>query len=223
MANTLLVVGSAPCLYDDVARAYELRPFASVMLINGAGTAIENAEHVLAGHEEKAEFFAAARRKVFPYAPPWRLHACTMPHRINEMKHMCPSVTDWWPIENGIGATSASRAAKIAKYRLGFSEVILCGSPLDDSGYFPGEGKGIPQDRSCVRVGDPCVLKGFVTPHHTGEYSTQPGMPMKAQETRIVRAYRTRFKQLAEGEFKGWVFSMSGFTREILGYPPQRN
>jgi hypothetical protein len=71
-------------------------------------------------------------------------------------------------------------------------------------------------------VGDPGFLKGLVTPPHHGEYSTQPGMPMKAQETRIVKSYRERFKQLAEGEFKNWVFSMSGFTKDILGYPPTR-
>jgi hypothetical protein len=218
----MLVVGSAPCLYDDVEEALKLRPFASLMLINGACTALENVEHVLAGHEEKAEFFAAARHKVFPHAPPWRLHGCTMKHRANEMKSLCPSVTDWWPFEQGIGSTSASKAAKIAKYHLGFDEVILCGSPLDDSGYFLGEGKGIPQNRSCVRVGDPGILKGYITPPHNGEYSTHPGESMKAQETKIVRAYRARFKQLAEGEFKGWVFSMSGYTREILGYPSER-
>ncbi len=218
--NTMLVVGSAPCLFSDVAGALILRPFAELMLINGACTAIENAEHVLAGHEEKCEFFAEARRKAFPKAPSWRLHANTMKHRAQEMKHMCPSVTDWWPFEMGICSTSASKAAKIAKM-MGFEEVILCGSPLDDSGYFEGEGKGVPQNLSCVRVGDPGLLRNVMTPHHTGQYSTQPGTPMRAQESKIVKSYRTRFRQLAEGEFKGWVYSMSGFTREILGYPPQ--
>ena len=223
MKNTILAVGSAPCLFDDLAAALKLRPFAEVMLINGACTAIEHAEHMLAGHEEKAEFFAEARRKAFPNGPFPRIHACAHPHQMREIKFLCPSVTDWHPIEKGIGSTSASRAAKIAKYRLGFDEVILCGNPLDDSGYFPGEGKGIPQHISCVRVGDPGVLKGLVTPHHHGEYSTQPGTPMKAQETRIVKAYRSRMKELAEGEFKNWVFSMSGFSRDVLGYPPTRN
>ena len=218
----MLVVGSAPCLFEDLKEALKLRPFAEIMLINGACTAIERAEHMLAGHEEKAEFFAEARRKAFPNTP-IRIHACAHPHQLKHgIQQLCPSVTDWWPIEQGIGATSASRAAKIAKYRLGFDEVILCGSPLDDSGYFPGEGKGIPQSLSCVRVGDPGVLKGVITPPHNGEYSTRPGENMKAQETRIVKAYRTRFKELAEGEFKGWVFSMSGYTREVLGYPPTR-
>ena len=218
--QTMLVVGSAPCLYEDVEEALKLRPLAEVMLINGACTAIEDAGHVLAGHEEKCEFFAEARKKAFPNAKPWRLHANTMDHRRNEMKHLCPSVTDWWPFERGIGATSASKAAKIAKM-MGFDEVILCGSPLDDSGYFEGEGKGIPQNRSCLRVGD-SGFSSHITPYHTGQYSTAPGTVMRVQESKVVQSYRTRFRQLAEGEFKNWVYSMSGFTREILGYPPQR-
>lgn len=220
--NTMLVVGSAPCLHDDVAAALELRPLAEIMLINGACTAIESAEHMLAGHEEKCEFFAEARRKAFPNAPFPRYHGCTMKHRANEMKSLCPSISDWWPFEMGICSTSASKGAKIAKYHLGFEEVILCGSPLDNSGYFEGEGKGIPQNRSCLRVGDP-GFSSHTTPYHTGQYSTQPGMPMRVQESKIVQSYRTRFKQLAEGEFKNWVFSMSGYTKQILGYPPLRN
>jgi hypothetical protein len=221
--RTMLVVGSAPCLFEDLAQALKLRPFAEIMLVNGACTAIENAEHVLAGHEEKSEFFAEARRKAFPNAQPWKFHGCTHPWRLEEMKSMCPSVTDWWPFEKGIGSTSISKAAKIAKYHLGFDEVILCGSPMDGSGYFEGEGKGIPQTLSCVRVGDPGVLKNCVTPPHTGQYSTRPGEKMKAQESKIVKAYKSRLTQLADGEFKGWVWAMSGFPREVLGYPPTGN
>lgn len=235
MGDTMLVVGSAPCLFDDVREALKLRPFAEIMLVNGACTALESADHMLAGHEEKAEFFAEARRKKFPASPFPRYHGCTMEHRRNEMKHLCPSITDWHLLEKGICATSASKAAKIAKYALGFEEVILCGNPLDNSGYFEGEGKGIPQNASCLRVGDPGltgvididpktkkkrVRHGAVmTPFHTGQYSTPPGTPMKVQETKIIQSYRTRFKQLAEGEFRGWVKSMSGYTKEIFGHP----
>ncbi len=216
--NTMLVVGSAPCLYADVEAALKLRPFASLMAINGAGAAIEHIDHLLSGHEEKCSFFIEARKKAFPNAPPIRVHGCTMDHRRAEMAHMFPEVTDWHGFEKGIGATSASKAAKIARYDLGYEEVILCGNPLDDSGYFPGESKGIPQNRSCLRVGDP-GFSSHITPHHTGQYTTPPGTPMRVQESKIVQSYRTRFKQLAEGEFKGWVFSMSGYTRQILGYP----
>lgn len=201
--GTMLVVGSAPCLYADVEAALKLRPLASLMLINGACTAIENAEHMLCGHEEKAEFFVRERRRVFPNAPPIQVHATAHKHRLGMMAGMFPSVTDWHPHEVGVGATSASKGAKLA-FLLGFDEVILCGCPMDQPGYFPGEAK-VPQHISCQRIGDHGIAKGL-------------GIPV--QETRIVKAYRARLKELAAGEFKGRVFSMSGFTREQLGAPP---
>lgn len=200
----MLVVGSAPCLYADVERALQIRPLASLMLVNGACTAIENAEHVLAGHEEKAEFFARERRRVFPNSPPWRLHATAHKHRQEMMAKMFPSVTDWHPHEVGVGATSASKGAKLA-FLLGATEVILCGCPMDQPGYFPGEAK-VPQHISCQRIGDHGIAHGLSIP---------------VQETRIVKAYRSRLRELAQGEFKGRVFSMSGFTREQLGGPPE--
>jgi hypothetical protein len=214
--NTWLVVGSAPCLFDDVAHALQLRPFATLMLVNGACTAIENAEHVLAGHEEKAEFFARARREKFPNAPPWRLHACAFPHRVACSKQLFPSVTDWHNHEIGVGATSASKAAKLA-FILGATEVILCGCPMNQPGYFAGEGVGIPQHVACQRIGDHGLVKGI----RGAEVFGGAGKPLPVQETRIIQGYRAKFKQLAEGEFKGRVFSMSGFTRECLGSPTE--
>lgn len=200
----MLVVGSALCLFEDVERALKLRPFASMMLVNGACTAFENAEHVLAGHEEKAEFFARERKARFPNASRWRLHACCHPHRREMMKGMFPSVTDWWPFEMGLGATSASKAAKLA-LKLGATEVILCGCPMDQPGYFPGEAK-VPQHIMCLRIGDAGKA------HHLNQ---------NVQDTRIIKGYRANLKLLADGEFKGKVFSMSGFTKECLGAPPE--
>lgn len=199
--STMLVVGSAPCLFDDVKRALAIRPFASIMLVNGACTAIENAEHVLAGHEEKAGFFAAERKRVFPAAPPWRLHACCHEKRRDMWKGLQPAVTDWWPHEKGTGATSASKAAKIC-FELGADEVILCGCPMNQPGYFEGEAK-VPQHIMCERIGD--------------HGKSRIGIPV--QETRIVQGYRANLKKLAETEFRGKVFSMSGFTRDCLGAP----
>lgn len=208
--STMLVVGSAPCLFDDVERALTLRPFATLMTVNGACTAIENVEHVLAGHEEKAEFFARERRRVFPNAPSWRLHGCCHTHRKEMMKGMFPSITDWWPHEMGVGATSASKAAKLA-FILGATEVILCGCPMNQPGYFEGEAK-VPQHIMCNRIGS------FGKAH--GLFKTN-GEQMNVQDTRIIKGYRANLKLLADGEFKGKVFSMSGFTRECLGAPPE--
>lgn len=208
--GTMLVVGSAPCVFEDVRRALQLRPFASLMLVNGAITAFENAEHFLAGHEEKAEFFVRERKRVFPNAPPIRVHACCHPHRKGMMSGMFPSVTDWHPHEIGVGATSASKAAKLA-FLLGATEVILCGCPMNQEGYFEGEAK-VPQHVMCNRIGS------FGNAH--GLFKSN-GQPLPVQETRIIKGYRANLKILAEGEFKGRVFSMSGFTREQLGAPPE--
>lgn len=197
----MLVVGSAPCLFDDVRRAMSIRPFASLMLVNGACTALENAEHVLAGHEEKAEMFARERRERFPNAPPWRLHACCNMKRCSWYAERFPSVTDWHPHEVGVGATSASKAAKLA-FILGFDEVILCGCPMNQEGYFAGEAE-VPQHIMCDRIGSFGM--------------SRYGVPV--QETRIIKGYREKLKVLAETEFKGRVFSMSGFTRDCLGEP----
>lgn len=186
---TLLVVGSAPCLYDDVAKAQQLRPWAEIMLVNGACTSIEEAQHMLAGHTVKAEMFAAARGKAFPNAKPIRIHANWA--RLQEAPRKdFPSVTDWWGGEMSTGATSVAKAARIG-LAMGFEEIVICGAPMDGSGYVATEAV-VKHD--CRRVGD-----------------------ASQQDHRTIKGYREKFAKLARGEFKGKVFSMSGFTRECLG------
>jgi len=79
----------------------------------------------------------------------------------------------------------------------GYDPVIMCGCPLDSSGYFEGEsvkGAGISHD--CRRVGDP-----------------------DQDVHRTIINYRDKFQKLANGIFKDKVFSMSGLTRHWLGEP----
>lgn len=162
------------------------------MLVNGACTTIENAQHVLSGHTDKAEMFAAARRKTFPLALPWRLHATTDSKHAAHAKKDFPSVTDWHSKEYATGATSIAKGAKIGLLALGYSEVILCGAPMDGSGYAPGEAV-VPHN--CHRVGDPT-----------------------AQARRAIEGYRRKYKKFAE-QYRGRVFSMSGYTRDCSGEP----
>lgn len=191
MSGTLLVVGSAPCLFEDVDAALKLRQFAAIMLVNGACTALANADHVLSGHSDKAEQFAAARRRRFPNAPPWRLHATT--GNPTDAAKGCPSVTDWHSQAFCTGATSIGKGAKIGLLALGFDEVILCGAPMDGSGYFKGEGT---KTIDCLRIGDPAN-----------------------QGHRSIDGYRRKFRDKLAPAFKGRIFSMSGYTREIVGAP----
>ena len=190
-----IAVGSAPSLHADLAAARALYPDAEIMLINGACAAIEDAQHVLAGHTDKAEEFARAREEAFPFALPWRLHATQRIGSNPIRPEDYPSVTDWWPADCTSGATSAGKAALIL-LKMDFTLVVLAGCPLDGSGYFVGESAGIPQLRSCQRVGDPTK-----------------------QQAATIRRYKKRMAELAETTFKGRVFSMSGYTREVLGAP----
>jgi hypothetical protein len=101
-------------------------------------------------------------------------------------------VTDWWGKDKCTGATSIAKGVRIA-FALGVEEVILCGAPLDGSGYAKEEAQ---ISHNCHRVGDPLV-----------------------QKHRVIEGYRRKFKKLAETEFKGRVFSMSGFTQQCLEAP----
>ena len=194
--RSLLVVGSAPGLYADLAAAQRLCDDFEVMLVNGAGAAVETAQHLLAGHTDKAEEFVKARDTAFPLAAEYRVHATYDCRRGRSPLGDYPSVTDWWPQgQFSSGATSAGKAARIG-LAMGFGRVILCGCPMDGSGYFPGESAGIGQLKACQRIGDPAK-----------------------QAASTIRRYRERMAELAKGEFKGRVFSMSGFTREVLGAP----
>lgn len=187
-------MGSAPCLFDDVESALTFFPGAHLMLINGACTAYRNAEHVLAGHTDKAEHFATARRQKFPDAPRWRLHAnWRSEHERKEVPLKYPSVTDWHGPLVSTGATSAGKAARIGLL-IGYDMVVLCGCPMNWSGYFDGEAK-VRHD--CARIGDPIEINN-----------------------RTIRRYRESMARRAITDFKGKVFSMSGFTREVLGPPP---
>ena len=197
MTSVLLVAGSAPCVLDDLEAARRLFPFHEIMAVNGACSVIEDADHVLAGHTEHAEVYAAARRAAFPDALPWKLHANWHYHRARRETPPAstyPSVTDWHGTWASCGATSASKAARIGLH-LGFERVILCGCPLDGSGYTFDEAS-VPAPKTMQRIGDPAV-----------------------QHAKTIKRYRDTMKRLAETEFKGRVFSMSGFSRSVLGAP----
>lgn len=202
MSGTLLVVGSAPCLFADVERALSLRPLAAVMLVNGACSALERAEHVLAGHSYKAEEFAASRRKAFPNAPPWHLHATVTQKHHAEAASVFRSVTDWWDKSYCQGATSIAKGVDIGLRGLHFDEAILCGAPMDGSGYFQGE---------CTRVID-CLRVGDAS-SHTG------WGPTRDQRHRVIDGYRRKFKDKFAPIYKGRLYSMSGFTRDVVGEP----
>lgn len=188
----LLVCGSAPCVFDDLAEARELYPDHEVMTINGACTVIADAQHMLCGHTALAEEWVAARKVAYP-GKPVQVHAGYLVKHAKEREQR-PSVTRWWTNVSS-GATSAGKAALIG-LQLGFSPIVLCGCPMNGGGYVKGEAV-VPHILGCARVGDD-----------------------KNKDKKIIKRYRERMAELALGEFSGVVFSMSGYSRQVLGPPP---
>lgn len=178
--GSVLIVGSASCVYEDVKSAQALGP-AAMFLINGAALLFEHAEHWLIGHGEKAPQFRRAREQVFVTPIPF-IHA-------SQRGGTNPSgVTHIW---QGVstGGTSAWKGVRIAK-AMGYERVILCGCPIDDSGYADGESRHI--SHGCARIG--------------------------LGEGRMYNNYRRTFAVRAKDEGEN-VFSMSGYSRELLGAP----
>jgi len=64
MKGAAIVVGSAPCLHDDLKRALEIYPFAFIITVNGACVEVPEADAIVAGHTTKAEIFVAEVRIV---------------------------------------------------------------------------------------------------------------------------------------------------------------
>ncbi len=182
-------------MHEDLKRALEIYPFAFICTVNGACVEVEEIDAIVAGHTNKAEIFTEARRKAFPKGKPFDVFA-NWAGSGNPPKQEYRSVTRWFGRDCSTGATSAAKAARMM-FEMGFERVILCGCPLDSSGYFPGESeKGRSIGHDCRRLGDP-----------------------KESQSRAIEGYRRKFKKLAETEFKGRVFSMSGLTKKWLGEP----
>lgn len=194
-----VVVGSAPCLHDDLENALALYPDAFVIAVNGACTCVEKLDAMVAGHAAKVRQFVRARREAFPGLElpevwaNWPIPVRRHPERTYPYKEH-PEVTRWFDASHSTGATSAGKAAKMA-LTAGYAPVILAGCPLDTSGYSFDEAR-VKHEAGCKRVGDP-----------------------RWDQHKTILRYREAMRKLAETEFAGRVFSMSGFTRQCLGAP----
>lgn len=193
-----MVVGSAPCAHEDLEEALRLLEDPLIVTVNGACTMFEDIDVMVAGHTTKAPQFVNARLKAFPGELPevwanWALPVKRHPERKYPSDEY-PMVTRWFDTTHSLGATSASKAAKMC-LTAGFGRVVLAGCPLDASGYSFDEAR-VKHEAGCKRVGD-----------------------KQWDQHKTILRYRAAMAKLAEGEFRGKVFSMSGYTRQVLGAP----
>jgi hypothetical protein len=128
---TLLVVGTAPGVREDVATASTLRSSRIVMAVNFAA-ALLPADMLFSFHADMIERFAAEQRK---FGPAFTTHSDSR----KGTRRGFPAVDYFWPGLH-LGATSGIGAAHVGLL-MGFQEVILCGCPLNG---FEGYTDGVP-------------------------------------------------------------------------------
>lgn len=117
-----LVVGSAPCVFEDLSRAQAALPEAKIFAVNEA-VKIVNPDFICSYHCEKMEKFASMASGEFT------THSANVTRSGQERKDFT-AVEYWWPNLRAHGATSAWFAARVA-LSMGFDEIILCGCPLN--------------------------------------------------------------------------------------------
>ena len=184
MSGTLIIAGAAPRVFEDVQRARSVRPGAPLMALNEVGAAFKDIAHLYAGHHNKAALYLSYRESKGFSGVGFPIHACWAHNR-----KMPACVTHQWS-GAATGGTSALTAARVA-LAMGYTEVILAGCPLDDSGYFnPKETDALDHD-GCPRVG----------------YGQK------------LRMYRHRFMADINARGRDGIVSMSGWTWEVLGGP----
>lgn len=135
-SGSVLVCGNAWCLFEDFQAASRLRPDAPVIAVNGAARNVR-ASFLFTQHPRKFPTWIEAQRSRF--WSEFTTHAAGRAHtrtNIGVKIEDWPFVDHWW---EGIatGGTSGWGARRLAA-ALGFTEVILCGMPLEPGGYAEG-------------------------------------------------------------------------------------
>ncbi len=134
-SGACLVCGNAWTLSEDFRRARALRPVAPIMAINGAAGQVP-ADFLFSIHYEKLPRWIALR--VARFEGDFTVHGVgTLIAGKQEIRQAEGTYVDyWWPDARGSG-TSTWSGAKIARL-MGFTEIILCGMPLEHGTYSDG-------------------------------------------------------------------------------------
>jgi hypothetical protein len=188
-----IVCGSAPSLHDDLAKAKELRPGATILGANLSARFVSEIEHIWTLHNEGVDFLKKQiDRKVFVHTRPRKfingggLWFVPAPDRSwNEVDYYWPSL--YW-----LNGSSGPSAALWAKHGMGFDEVIMAGIQLStDSQHY---------------------IKGYIDPKKEEQ-------DRFADENTILHYQACMIAHKENGKYDG-IYGMSGFPRGLLGAPP---
>ena len=194
-SGTLIVVGAAADAVTDFATVASERGNYQIAAI-GHAAALMPVDFVVSDHYEIHE---ALRRLQSRFGSRFTTH-CTL----CRYGHLYPSVDYWWSWRRAL-ATSAETAIRMGLY-VGFDEIVLCGCPLERAKVQPTaqverDGEEWPPPRDVDRYGE---------------------KDNQNTSDEILREFRRQFEVLSE-PWRDRVFSVSGFTRQVLGLPPGVN
>lgn len=189
-SGVCLVVGYAPDVHSDVARARELYPNAPMLGAKFAAGLYPEIVHVWTTHLEQAgEIKARAGHRVYVHARPKKVQRKWTMHIYGKHEF---DIDYTWPSLAWVSGSSGLAAALWARWGMGFDTVIMCGIPLEEGGY-------------CKEVAAFKPLRGV------RGVSFAPPNALKHWRQALLD-YRDK------GKMQG-IYSMSGFTRDKLGEP----
>lgn len=114
--GSVIICGSAPCVFEDLEKAKRLRPDAEIVGVNNAGAMIPEIKHVWTQHNKLS--------KEYKENADVKVHGRS---NILGDRH-----TDYiWPKLNWVCGSSGVGGALWARWGLGFDEVIMAGIPLN--------------------------------------------------------------------------------------------
>jgi hypothetical protein len=124
--GSAIVLGGAPCVHEDLAAARKLRPDAVLLGANLIGALFQEIRMVWTQHPEDAATI--------------RDTADVLVHSRPQKGKDCSGVDYLWPDLTWVGGTSGMAAALWARHGLGYSDVVMAGSPLlpNINTYVPG-------------------------------------------------------------------------------------
>ena len=189
--GTLLVLGSAPCVREDLSDARYARPNSAIMAVNEA-VKITRPNFIASLHCEKMAIFDAMARQMWGNKI-WSTHSGNVTARGTE-RNDYKTVEYWWLTMKHCGGTSAWAAAMIGA-AMGFEEIVLCGCPMNGGdGYF--------------NAGDTARS----TP-------SDPRFGEKLPHSSLIKSAQDHIQKHKGTPEAALVSSMSGFTRDALGTP----
>lgn len=124
-SGTAIVCGAAPCVFDDLAKAKQMRPDADLLGCNLVPAMIPEIKKTWT--QEAVKNGRMIRAQV---AEDVEIHTAMLPKPGMEYLYQADYV---WPELSWICGTSGFAAGLWARHGLGYDEVILAGVPLDKS------------------------------------------------------------------------------------------